>query len=289
MTPDALPWPETIRVLSTGELQLATAGEPGRPVVILLHGFPDVWQGWHEQIGPLAAAGYRVLAPNQRGYGRSHKPAGVAAYDLDRLAEDVVALADSEGAATFHLVGHDWGGIVAWWVAARYPERVARLVILNAPHPGAFSGYAWRHPGQLARSWYIGFFQWPWIPERMLAARNYALLFRAVKRTSQLGVFDESDRKLLVESWSQPGALTGMLNYYRAIARRSARSMQLRITTRTLILFSTCDPALGAGLADASLPWCDEAQLIRFEGARHWIQREEAPRVTAQILGFLAR
>lgn len=99
-------------------LQMATAGEVGRPLVILLHGFPDLWQGWHFQIPTLVSAGFRVIAPNQRGYGQSDKPVGIAAYDLDHLANDVLGIADSEGCATFSIVGHDWGGVVAWWIAA---------------------------------------------------------------------------------------------------------------------------------------------------------------------------
>lgn len=284
VTPDPLPFDLQLRSLPDLRMELATAGSPGAPVVILLHGFPDVWSGWHYQIPELAAAGFRVLAPNQRGYGKTDKPKGVAAYDIDQLAADVIALADSENASTFHLVGHDWGGLVAWWVAALFPERVRRLVILNAPHPGAFQGYLLRHPSQLCRSWYIGFFQCPWLPEAVLSARNYALLFRAVRSTSQPGVFDESDRRQFVSAWSQPGALTAMLNYYRAVVRRSPASLKRSVPLPTRILFGRQDPAEEPGLAEVSLRFCSQGSIRWIDEGAHWIQREAAETVTAEII-----
>lgn len=286
VTPDSIPVVVSVRHVNGVDIELATASQRALPTAILLHGFPDLWQGWHYQISPLVAAGYRVLAPNQRGYGHSGKPRSVSSYDIDCLAEDVIALADSEGCATFNLVGHDWGGIVAWWVAARFPDRVRRLVILNAPHPGIFQSYLMRSPGQMLRSWYVGFFQLPCIPEAILSARNYALLFRSVQQTSQPGIFDDSDRRYLTAGWSVPGALSSMLNYYRAAVRRSRRSMNLRVRVPTLILFGKRDPTEEPGLAEASLRLCDDARIVWFDDARHWIQREESDRVTQEILGF---
>lgn len=288
VTPEHLPYPEHFRHVNGIDLQVAAAGDPGQPLTILLHGFPDLWQGWHFQIPALASSGLRVLIPNQRGYGKSTKPAGVAAYDIDHLASDVVALAESEGCSTFSLVGHDWGGIVAWWVAARFPERVSRLVILNAPHPGIFQSYLLRSPTQLVRSSYVGFFQLPWIPETILSAGNYEMLFRSMKGITLPGIFDDSDRRYLVAGWSQPGALTAMLNYYRAAARRSQRSMKLRVPVPTLVLFSKHDPAEEPGLAEASLSMCEDAKLVWFEDARHWLQREQPARVTDEIVQFVS-
>jgi pimeloyl-ACP methyl ester carboxylesterase len=287
MTPEALPYTETIRDVNGVRLQMASAGEAGRPLVILLHGFPDLWQGWHFQIPKLVASGFRVIAPNLRGYGKSDKPVGISAYDLDFLANDVIGIADSENCAKFNIVGHDWGGVVAWWVAANYADRVSRSIVLNAPHPGVFKRYALRHPRQALRSWYAGFFQIPKLPEALLSAGDYELLFRSVKHTSQPGVFDESDRQYLVAGWSEKRALLSMLNYYRALVRRSSSTLQKRISTPTLIQFSKQDPALEPGLAEASLAECDDGRLIWLEGARHWIQREEHERVSENICRFL--
>ena len=288
MTPDTFTYSETIREINGLRLQMVIAGEAGRPLVILLHGFPDLWPGWHFQIPVLVAAGFRVIAPNQRGYGKSDKPSGIAPYDLDQLANDVAAIADSESAKTFHLVGHDWGGIVAWWVAVKHAARVSRLVILNAPHPGVFQAYLLRNPRQILRSWYVGLFQLPWLPEAILSAGNYELLFQSDKRTSLPGTFDQSDRRYLVAGWSEKQSLTSMLNYYRAIARRSSASLQSRISVPTLIQFGDNDPTEEPGLAEASLAECDNGRLIWLEGARHWVQREEAKRVTENICQFLA-
>ena len=288
MTPDILPYSQTTREVNGLRLQMAVAGKSGRPLVILLHGFPDLWQGWHFQIPVLVAAGFRVIAPNQRGYGKSDKPSRIASYDLEQLANDVVAIADSESANNFHLVGHDWGGIVAWWVAAKHAARVSRLVILNAPHPGIFQAYLLGNPRQILRSWYVGLFQLPWLPEALLSAGNYEILFQSVKRTSLPGIFDHSDRRYLVAGWSEKKALTSMLNYYRAIARRSSASLQSRVSVPTLIQFGKHDPAEEPGLAEASLAECDNGRLIWLERARHWIQREEAERVTENIRQFFA-
>lgn len=287
LTPEHLPVTVDYRQVNGVNLECAIVGAAGRPLVILLHGFPNLWQGWHCQLSRLSNE-FRLMLPNQRGYGASDKPKGIAAYDLDELAKDVVGLADSEGAETFDLVGHDWGGIVAWWVAACYPARVKRLVILNAPHPGAFFSYLVRSPTQWLRSWYIGVFQLPWLTEYLLSRRHFELLFRCVKGTSLPGVFDDSDRAYLVAGWAYPGALKSMIHYYRAISRRSSRSLQRRTEVPTLILMSQADPTEEAGLAEASLAWCDDGRIEWFAGTAHWIQREAATRVGNAIAMFLA-
>src|SRR3954447_14356517 len=143
-------------------LNVAEAGPETGPLVILLHGFPEFWYGWRHQIGPLADAGFRVLAPDQRGYDASEKPAPVSAYALDTLANDVAGLIEAKGRPRAAVVGHDWGGIVAWWVAVRRPELLERLAVLNAPHPIAFRRYLRSSPRQLLKSWYAFYFQLPW-------------------------------------------------------------------------------------------------------------------------------
>src|SRR5687768_9879381 len=146
-------------------IHAVAAGPADAPLVILLHGFPEFWYGWRHQIGPLAAVGLRVLAPDLRGYNLSSKPAGIAAYALDALADDVLGLADALGRRRFAVVGHDWGGALAWHLAGRDPERIERAAILNAPHPGTMRDYARAHPSQMAKSWYVAFFQLPALPE----------------------------------------------------------------------------------------------------------------------------
>src|SRR4051794_24743665 len=161
--------------------RLHYAGAGDGPPVVLLHGFPDFYYGWRHQIGPLAAAGFRVIAPDQRGYGESDKPEPVSAYALDTLADDVAGLFESTGRDRVSLVGHDWGGIVAWWVAIRHPERVERLAVLNAPHPISFQRYLRSSPRQLLKSWYTFYFQIPWLPETMFRLGNWRRLTEGMR------------------------------------------------------------------------------------------------------------
>lgn len=268
-------------------LHVAEAGPESGPPTILLHGFPEFWYGWRHQIGPLAEAGMRVIVPDQRGYGRSDRPQGISAYHLDRLAGDVLALADAYGFATFRLVGHDWGGLVAWWVASHHPERIERLAILNAPHPGIVGAYMRHHPGQWMRSVYVGLFQLPNLPERLLTADRGRALRHALTSTSRPGAFSASDLDRYVEAWLQPGAMTAMLNWYRALVRLP-RAAPPRVAVPTLILWGERDTALQAGLAEASLAFCDAGRICWYPQASHWLAHEEPAAVSADLTRFLA-
>lgn len=278
---------ERTRDLGRIRLHTVEAGPADGPVVVLLHGFPEYSYGWRHQIGPLVEAGYRVVAPDGRGYGRSAKPDGIDAYRMDELVGDVLALADALGSRRIRLVGHDWGGIVAWTVAARHPERVERLAILNAPHPDAMRPFLFRHPGQLLRSWYVGLFQLPGVAERILSARNHAALASALTRTSRPGTFGPAELDGYRAAWRRPGALTGMLNWYRALIRRPSGPVG-RVTAPVRILWGRRDGALLPGLAEASLAFCERGTLRPFDDATHWLQHEEADAVSAELIAFLA-
>ncbi|WP_448204636.1 alpha/beta fold hydrolase [Azospirillum sp. sgz302134] len=267
-------------------LHVIDAGPPDGPLVILLHGFPEFWYGWRRQIGALAAAGFRVLAPDQRGYGASDKPRGLDAYTTDRLAADVLRLADQAGRRTFSVVGHDWGGVVACWVALTAPDRVTRLAILNAPHPATMGGYALRHPTQAVRSLYVLAFQLPFLPERMIRARGFRMAEHALTNTSRRGTFDADDLARYREAWAQPGALTAMLNWYRAM-RRGHHPPTVRVRPPTLILWGDRDRFLEKGLAEAAAALCDDARVVHMEKASHWVQHEEAERVNRELADFL--
>lgn len=267
-------------------LHVVEAGPPDGPLVILLHGFPEFWYGWHRQIGRLAAAGFRVLTPDQRGYGASDKPPGIAPYTADRLAADVLRLADLAGRERFALAGHDWGGVVAWWVALTAPDRVERLVILNAPHPATLQSHARHHPGQWLRSWYVLAFQLPILPERLIRARGFRLAERMLRATSRRGAFDADDLALYREAWARPGAVTAMLNWYRALRRR-VRPPAGRVKPPTLILWGDRDRFLDRGLAEAAAAQCDDVRVVHLESASHWLQHEEPARVAQEIDDFL--
>lgn len=197
--------------------------EAGRgPLVVLLHGFPEFWYSWRVQISALADAGFRVVAPDQRGYNRSEKPRELRAYRMDALAGDVVALIRHLGEERAVVAGHDWGGAVAWHLARRRPEVLDRLVILNAPHPAAYRR-ALRTSDQLLRSWYIFFFQLPWLPELAIRAFDYRVLERVLRRDPvRPDAFTDADVARYKEALSRPGALRGALSWYRANFRALA-------------------------------------------------------------------
>lgn len=267
-------------------LHCIEAGPENGPLVILLHGFPELWWGWRYQIDPLAEAGFRVLVPDQRGYHLSDKPEGRRAYDLDTLAKDVIGLADALGRKTFSLVGHDWGGLVAWWTASRYPDRIAKLVVLNAPHPSVAGSYMRSHPSQMVKSLYVGFFQIPRLPEAMLSANGYRSLKDALLRTSRRDTFSDEDIAQYEKAWSQPGALTAMLNWYRALPFKPDMK-DSAVRSPTLVIWGSRDRFLEKGLAEASLSLCETGDVRWIENATHWVQHEEPDAVNAALVDFL--
>jgi pimeloyl-ACP methyl ester carboxylesterase len=269
-------------ILTNGvRLHAMEAGPEDGPLVILLHGFPEFWYGWHRQIEPLATAGYRVLVPDQRGYNLSDKPRGLAAYSLDQIALDVVGLIDEAGREKAFLAGHDWGGAAAWWVGVKHPERLERLALLNCPHPRVLRRALKSNPAQRKKSWYIFYYQLPWLPERTLARGNFAFAQKALTATSRRGTFSADDLARYREAWSQPGALTGMINWYRAALRRpAARPESPRVTVPTLLVWGVKDRFLGRELAQASLDLCDQGRLVFLDDATHWLQHEEPEKVT---------
>ena len=269
-------------------LHYVEAGEG--PLVVLLHGFPEFWYSWRFQIPALAAAGFRVVAPDMRGYNLSDKPKGVEGYALETLARDVERLIWALGEERAVVVGHDWGGIVAWAVAMLHPERVERLAILNVPHPERFSR-GLRTPRQLLRSSYAFFFQIPWLPERLIRAGHFAIL-RYVFRNDPVrpGTFGEEDIDRYVEAFSRPGALTAAINYYRALARRPpavARKLRRRIEAPVMVIWGQRDLFLVPELARPDPTLVPDARVERLPDASHWVQQDRPERVNALLLDFL--
>jgi len=270
-------------------LHLVEAGPADGPPVLLFHGFPEFWWGWRRQLPALAAAGFRAVAPDLPGYNLSDKPRRLGAYRLDRLAGLVPALADDLGVAAVPLVGHDWGGALAWWSALCHPERISRLAILNAPHPSVLRRALRSSPEQRKRNVYMLYFQLPWLPERKLAAGGYRPLRSMLRRTSRPGTFDESELERYAEAAGRPGALGGMLAWYRAGLRRPAPPPpRPRIEPETLILWGAGDVALGRELVEPSAARCRSAEVAWFEHAGHWLQHEEPDEVNRRLLAFLA-
>ncbi|HEX2095298.1 MAG TPA: alpha/beta hydrolase [Longimicrobiaceae bacterium] len=256
------------------------------PLVVLLHGFPEFWYEWRHQIPALAAAGFRVIAPDLRGYNTSDKPRGVGSYRVEALVEDVAGLVRHAGEERAHVAGHDWGGVVAWYLAMLRPGTLDRLVIVNAPHPARF-GRELRMPDQMLRSAYAGFFQLPWLPEAVIRARDFALLERAFRNDpARPGAFTDEDIRRYKEALAHPGALTATLNYYRAAARHRPPRAR-RITAPTLLVWGEKDPHLVVRLAEGVEEWVPGIRVERLPGVGHWVPAEVPERLNRLMIDFL--
>jgi len=272
-----------------GEVRLHYVEAGEGPLVVLLHGFPEFWFSWRLQIPALATSGFRVVAPDMRGYNLSSRPAGVAAYDIDRLAADIRDLIHERGAESAFLVGHDWGGAVAWMTAMNHPEVVERLAILNCPHPRRLL-HGLRKPRQLMRSGYMFFFQLPWLPERAIRADRWRAARTGFERDARPGAFTPEDIAAYVEAWSKPGAATAMINYYRALFRQSPRGAEGRmrpVRAPTRVIWGQQDRHIGADLAEpdaADVPNLE--RVVRLPGASHWVQHDEPEQVSQLLVEF---
>jgi epoxide hydrolase 4 len=257
----------------------AGAGE----TVVLLHGFPESWYSWRHQIAALSPS-YRVVAPDLRGYNETENR---GPYDTDTLQQDVLELIEQVGGGPVHLVAHDWGAAIAWLVAINHPDVLRTLTICNVPHPSIFQKGI-RKPRQLLRSWYIGFFQIPFLPERVLAMRNYHILARTLIRDCRPGTFTREDIKMFLDGWRRQG-LGGGINWYRALLRspRKLPDPVPTIETPTLMLWGENDIALGKELTYGTEDYVQKLRLEYFPGTSHWVQQEEPERVNALLLEHL--
>ncbi len=271
-------------------LHVIEAGRADGPPVILLHGFPDFWYGWKNQIPYLAKAGYRVIVPDQRGYNLSDKPAAVKDYQIDSLTQDIIGLMAALGIVKANVVGHDWGAAVAWWLATYYPEKVNKLVILNVPHPFTMMDSLRKNFAQLRKSWYMFFFQIPRLPEWSISLRNWKSGVDQLRISSNPGAFSEEDFTRYREAWSKPGAMTGMMNWYRAIMRYApAKKARTEVNVPTLILWGVKDKFLGRELVPPSLALCRQGEAVYLENSTHWLLRDEPEKVNRLIEEFLIK
>jgi pimeloyl-ACP methyl ester carboxylesterase len=269
-------------------LHYVEAGEG--PLVLLLHGFPQFWYQWRHQIPALVEAGFRVVAPDMRGYNLSDKLPGVRAYRVELLARDVERLILACGERTATVVGHDWGAMVAWIVAMRHPERVQRLAILNVPHPARFlEGLL--SPMQLLRSSYMFFFQIPRFPEEVIRAGDFALLRSVLGRDPvQPEAFAAEDIERYIEAMAQPGALTATLNYYRALLRNpgETRALLQRVEAPVLVIWGERDRFLSRRLAEPPHLWVPNlVRVKRLPDASHWVAEDRPLEVNTLLLDFL--
>lgn len=267
------------------ELEVREAGADDGELVILLHGFPECWNTWRHQIQPLADAGYKVVVPNMRGYGKSSKPKDYRRYHLDELITDIEALRAHYGHERFHLVGHDWGGAVAWWYAIHHEPKLKSLGILNLPHPLAFLTKLKGSIGQMLKSWYMFYFQIPVLPEFFLKLGNFFFLKQVLKRSSTKQAYDETDFQNLEQAWREPGAIKGMVSYYRALLRNlRVPEGDGRLSVPTRILWGEHDLALSMQAAKDSMQFLDNGELIIYSDATHWLAHDKPVEISQRLI-----
>ncbi len=278
------------------KLHCAVAGEPaeGRnaPLMLFLHGFPEFWAAWRRPMAYFAVRGWLCVAPDLRGYNLSDKPEGVEPYKAKHLMADVLALGAHYSKDKFVLVAHDWGGAVAWGVAIAHPQRLARLVMINSPHPYLFWRELSNNPAQQKASEYMNVFRLP-KAERVLSENGYARLLAA------FGNLGEAWRAELVEAWSRPGALTGGLNYYRAsplypptTTDPGPKNLQFKaenfmVRVPTLVLWGERDTALLTGCLEGLGECVPDLRVVRAPNASHWIVHEQPELVCREIERFV--
>lgn len=269
-------------------LHVVTAGPEDGPLVLLLHGFPEFWYGFINQIEPLAAAGYRVVVPDQRGYNLSEKPSSISSYNIDLLRDDIIGLIEHQNRKKTTIVGHDWGGAVAWHLGSTRPEYVDKLILINIPNPALMPKVIKNYPVQALLSSYILFFQMPFLPEKISKARRFRLMKQALIKTSREGTFSLRDIEQYERAWAQPKALTSMLNWYRAMRKGSFDQLVNRpITVPVRMIWGKGDQFLSVYSAKKSLESCMDGNMVLVDGATHWITHESPELVSKLIQQFI--
>lgn len=279
-----------IRFVETSGLtfEVAEAGE-GDHLALMLHGFPELHFSWRHQMPLLAAKGYRVWAPNIRGYGATDRPSEVRDYALDHLTQDVADLIDASGAKKVTLFAHDWGAIIAWAFAITKLRPLTRLVIMNVPHPvpARREMKKWR---QMRKSWYIFFFQLPWLPEKWLGSDGGNMVGNLIAKTAcHPARFGPDERAIYSEASQRPGAVHAMVNYYRALLRyRDTIDMgDFRVDVPTLMVWGEEDVAINIHCLDGTEKWVSDLTLKRLPGVSHWVQQDAPDEVNAILEDWL--
>lgn len=265
-------------------LHYVTAGTG--PLVVLLHGFPEFWFTFRRIIPELAQRGYRVVAPDCRGYNLSSKPEGVRAYGIDVVVEDIVGLIRALGEDRAHVVGHDWGAGLSWALAMAHPEMVDKLAVLNGPHPKRLVDSMRSNPLQMLKSWYVFFFQLPYLPEEVARLDGYELFIKALREEPRRP-FTPEELDRYRDAYMQPGALPAMLNYYRAMFRPRTNVKLAPVEAPTLVVWGDADPHLGRELATPDPTLVPNARVEFVPGATHWVHHDEPERVVELLAAHL--
>ena len=255
------------------------------PLVVFLHGFPELWSSWKAQLRAFADGGFWAVAPDMRGYNESDKPEGASAYEIEELAADVAGLVRGLGRKSAIVVGHDWGAMVAWAVAQMHPSVVDRLAILNVPHPLVMTR-GLRRFAQLKKSWYMFFFQLPRIPERAIAKDDFAYVRKTLARDG----FSSDEIEPYIDALKTPGALTASINYYRAAMRRVVTGRTPKTTVITcpvLVIWGDQDHYLGKEMAEPPARFVPNARVVHLPDAPHWTPTAAPDEVNHHLLQFV--
>lgn len=263
-------------------------GEEAGKLIVLLHGFPEFAYGWRHQIEALADAGYRIVAPDQRGYNKSDKPEGVDEYHIDKLRDDVIEMIHHYNKGRAIVIGHDWGGAVGWHLVSTRPDVVEKFIAINIPHPAVMPEVMKRHPKQMFKSLYMLFFQVPWVPEKLLGMNRFKMMKRVLKRTGNKNTFSAADLEEYEHAWAEEGALTAMLNWYRA-APSGLQSLEKKVRVPAKIIWGVGDDFLSEALAEASFKLLEDGEIAWIENATHWVNHEQPEMVNRHILWFLRK
>jgi len=271
------------RMVSVGDVSLhvVLAGPADGKPVILLHGYPEFWYSWRGPMAVLAKAGFRVIVPDQRGYNKSEKPSDVDAYSLDKLAGDVVGLADALGYQKVNLAGHDFGGLVSWWTVLLHPDRIEKFAIVNKPHPYASKGYK---TGEESISWYRTFLQIPGLPGYVGRLGNWGLLVKNLRETSLPETFPEVEMNQFRAAWDNDGAIHSMGAWYRANADFDMDIGDARVSVPTLAVIAPDDAFSPIDLARRSELFLEDGEVMELEAGTHWIIQEK-PELIGTLLG----
>jgi pimeloyl-ACP methyl ester carboxylesterase len=293
LDPQMNPQIRTEEVRANGlRFKLLAAGS-GERLALCLHGFPELAFSWRHQLPVLAEQGWRAWAPDLRGYGGTDRPSGIENYAIEKLMDDVSGLIDASGAKETMLIAHDWGGVIAWYFALRKIRPLSRLVVMNLPHPALFERNlrdGWR---QRLRSWYVLFFQIPWLPEALFRRRGAALVGNAFRGMAvDKSRFPDEVLDVYRRAALEPGALTAMINYYRALVRGGGRRRMSslgypRIEVPTLMVWGEHDTALGKELTYGTEDYVPDLTLRYLPNASHWVQQDAPDEVNAILREWL--
>lgn len=278
------PWTHKFLISNGIKLHYVTQGEG--PLVLLLHGFPEFWYSWRHQI-PALAENFKVVALDLRGYNESDKPPDVGSYTLDELILDIEGVISGLGYERCILVGHDWGGFLAWGVADAYPERVQKLCVLNAPHPAKFREGLF-DPQQLLSSWYIGLFQLPWLPEALLEWNDYQAIVTIFQSNAiNPAAFTPVDLEIYKNAVGRRGCLRAMLNYYRNLGTGLGGRDWSVLNIPTLMLWGEGDKTLNHSLTLGTEAYVHDLRIHYIPHCGHWIQQEQPQLVNQYLREFL--